>query len=178
MIVSDIKCFKQEGHQSWRWSSVFWNRWLHFIQSKEPGQGETLWPGSWWSLADYEVSVSEHSRQGSKASQCNCFFHKNNPDQEFLIGHHPEDTEQDIVIACGFNGGGFQMGPMVARLAIGCCLTNQMSASQLSGLLPPCKVVENQDYDVDSVDLTSLLESMARKFDPDRANLKQFLNAF
>ena len=70
------------------------------------------------------------------------------------------------------------MGPMVARLAIGCCLTNQMSASQLSGLLPPCKVAENQDYDVDSIDLASLLETMARKFDPSRESLKEFLNAF
>ena len=70
------------------------------------------------------------------------------------------------------------MGPMVARLAIGCCLTNQMSASQLSGLLPPCKVEENQDYDVDSIDLATLLETMEKKFDPNRANLKEFLKAF
>ena len=109
---------------------------------------------------------------------CNCFFHKNNPTQEFLIGHHPDDKDQDIVIACGFNGGGFQMGPMVARLAIGRCLANQVSVSQLSGLLPPCNVAENQDYDVDSIDLASLLETMARKFDPDRANLKEFLYGY
>ena len=95
--------------------------------------------------------------------------------QEFLIGHHPEDNDQDIVIACGFNGGGFQMGPMVARLAIGQCLASHVSASQLSGLLPPCKVAENQDYDVDSIDLGALLETMGRKFDPKRENLKEFM---
>lgn len=67
------------------------------------------------------------------------------------------------------------MGPMVARLAIGQCLANLVSASQLSGLLPPCKVVENQDYDVDSIDLSALLETMGRKFDPKRENLKEFM---
>ena len=95
--------------------------------------------------------------------------------QEFIIGHHPEDTDQDIVIACGFNGGGFQMGPMVARLVIGHCLANHVSASQLSGLLPHNKVAENSDYNVDNIDLGDLLESMARKFDPKRESLKEFL---
>ena len=95
--------------------------------------------------------------------------------QEFIIGHHPEETDQDIVIACGFNGGGFQMGPMVARLVIGHCLANQVSVSQLSELLPHCKVEENKDYDVDSIDLVDLLELMAKKFDPKRKNLKEFL---
>ena len=94
--------------------------------------------------------------------------------QEFIIGHHPEDTDQDIVIACGFNGGGFQMGPMVARLVIGHCLANQVSASQIAGLLPPCKVVKNKDFNVSSIDLGDLLESMAKKFDPKRESLKEF----
>ena len=94
--------------------------------------------------------------------------------QEFIIGHHPEDTDQDIVIACGFNGGGFQMGPMVARLVIGHCLANQVSAAQLAGLLPPCKVVKNKDFNVSSIDLGDLLESMAKKFDPKRESLKEF----
>ena len=95
--------------------------------------------------------------------------------QEFLIGHHPEEADEDIVIACGFNGGGFQMGPMVARLAIGLCLTNQVSGSQLLSLLPPCKVEENQDYDVDRINLGTLLESMREKFNPTRSSLKEFL---
>ena len=67
------------------------------------------------------------------------------------------------------------MGPMVARLVIGHCLANQVSASQLARLLPPCKVVKNKDFNVSSIDLGDLLGSMAKKFDPKRESLKEFL---
>ena len=66
------------------------------------------------------------------------------------------------------------MGPMVARLVISHCLANQMPASRLCELLRPVKQEENDDYDVDSVNLCTLLETMKKKFDPRRPSLKKY----
>ena len=99
-------------------------------------------------------------------------LYQNTPDKEFIIGQHPEDG--DVVLACGFNGGGFQMGPMVARLAIGQLLAQQISFSDLCQLLPPAKVDNNSDYTLDNLDCPQLLEKMKIKFDPSRPSLREY----
>ena len=45
-------------------------------------------------------------------------LYQNTPDKEFMVGYHQDDPTHDVVLTCGFNGGGFQMGPMVARLVL------------------------------------------------------------
>ena len=99
-------------------------------------------------------------------------LYQNTPDKEFIIGQHPQDSE--VVLACGFNGGGFQMAPMVARLAIGQLLTNQISFSDLCQLLPPTKVSNNSDFSLDKLDCPQLLEEMKTKFDPSRPSLNDY----
>ena len=99
--------------------------------------------------------------------------------QEFIIGRHPGDERRDMVLACGFNGGGFQMGPMVARLVIRQLLGDQLG-EQLGELLgeqlapvPSCEVA-NCDYTTDSVDMETLLREMERKFSPSRPALEEY----
>ena len=95
--------------------------------------------------------------------------------QEFIIGRHPGDERRDMVLACGFNGGGFQMGPMVARLVIRQLLGDQLG-EQLGELLAPvpsCEVA-NCDYTTDSVDMETLLREMERKFSPSRPALEEY----
>ena len=76
-----------------------------------------------------------------------------------------------MVLACGFNGGGFQMGPMVARLVIRQLLGDQLG-EQLA-LVPSCEVA-NCDYTTDNVDMETLLREMERKFSPSRPALEEY----
>ena len=91
--------------------------------------------------------------------------------QEFIIGRHPGDERRDMVLACGFNGGGFQMGPMVARLVIRQLLGDQLG--ELLAPVPSCEVA-NCDYTTDSVDMETLLREMERKFSPSRPALEEY----
>ena len=101
-------------------------------------------------------------------------LYQNTPDKEFIIGNHEDDENQDIVLACGFNGGGFQMGPMVARLAIGQLLSNRINAAELVSLLQIENEEENIDYNMNKIDIVKLLEDMEIKFDPKRSSLKNY----
>ena len=101
-------------------------------------------------------------------------LYQNPPDKEFIIGNHEDDENQDIVLACGFNGGGFQMGPMVARLAIGQLLSNRINAAELVSLLQIENEEENIDYNMNKIDIVKLLEDMEIKFDPKRSSLKNY----
>ena len=98
-------------------------------------------------------------------------LYQNTPDKEFIIGPHEDD---DIVVACGFNGGGFQMGPMVARLAIGQLVANKVTVPELISLLQVGNEEINTDYKIDNVDMVKLLKDMEIKFSPERSTLKDF----
>ena len=98
-------------------------------------------------------------------------LYQNTPDKEFIIGRHEDD---DIVLACGFNGGGFQMGPMVARLAIGQLLANKITVPELVSLLQVENEEKNTDYQIDNIDMVKLLKDMEIKFSPMRSTLSQY----
>merc|ERR1712192_5823 len=103
-------------------------------------------------------------------------LYQNTPDKEFIVGYYNDEKGVDkdkIVVACGFNGGGFQMGPMVARLCIKLLLSQNMSEESLVKLLAIEDEPANDDYKTEwRVNLSELLRIMQRKFDPARPSLK------
>ena len=81
--------------------------------------------------------------------------------------------KNDLVVACGFNGGGFQMGPMIARLCIKLLLhpSNCSPEDDTAELVKNMKInneKENIDYSVGEIDMTQLLKDMEHRFDPSR----------
>ena len=108
-------------------------------------------------------------------------LYQNTPDKEFIVGYHHDDKysnpcvedNKDIVVACGFNGGGFQMGPMIARLCIKLLLqpNNCSSEDDTSKLVKNMEINSekgNVDYSIENIDLTQLLKDMEHRFDPCR----------
>ena len=101
-------------------------------------------------------------------------LYQNTPDKEFIVGYHKDDISQDIVIACGFNGGGFQMGPMIARLCLKLLIRKNLSEEEIIKLISVEAEETNTDYSIDDIDLAQLLNTMERQFSPSRPGLTQF----
>ena len=99
-------------------------------------------------------------------------MYQNTPDKEFIVGYHKDD--QDIVIACGFNGGGFQMGPMIARLCLKLLIRRNLCEEEMIKLLSVDAEDTNTDFNIDSIDLAQLLNTMESQFSPSRPGLTQF----
>merc|ERR1719483_1002229 len=105
-------------------------------------------------------------------------LYQNTPDKEFIVGY-PDDGKEDvgdkgdIVVACGFNGGGFQMGPMVARLCIKLLLSEHFPTESIVKLLEIGDEAGNQDYATNGhINQLELLDCIEKKFDPSRQGLK------
>ena len=82
------------------------------------------------------------------------------------------EDKDDIVVACGFNGGGFQMGPMIARLCVKLLLnTNTNKDANLISNMKIENETINVDYNVENIDLKTLLGDMQKRFDPSRPGL-------
>ena len=101
-------------------------------------------------------------------------LYQNTPDKQFIVGFHKDDADQDIVIACGFNGGGFQMGPMIARLCVKLLMKNLLSAEELSDVLSILQEESNSDFNIAGLDIDALLTDMEEQFSPSRQSLQQF----
>ena len=101
-------------------------------------------------------------------------LYQNTPDKEFIVGYHKDDITQDIVIACGFNGGGFQMGPMIARLCLKLLIRKDLSEEDIVKLISVEAEDTNTDFSIDDIDLAQLLNTMERQFSPSRPGLTQF----
>ena len=103
-------------------------------------------------------------------------LYQNTPDKEFIVGYHggDEDDRNAAVVACGFNGGGFQMGPMVARLCIKLILSQDVPEEDLMRMLEIEHEEGNNDYESKGKGFcfNNLLNDMQRKFDPSRPSLK------
>ena len=103
-------------------------------------------------------------------------LYQNTPDKEFIVGYHNDDQTVDknnTVVACGFNGGGFQMGPMIARLCIKLLLSQEVSEEALVKLLEVKEEPSNNDYKTKGiVDISQLLQTMQTRFNPARESLK------
>ena len=93
-------------------------------------------------------------------------LYQNTVDKDFIVGAHPDDP--DVVLACGFNGGGFQQAPMVSRL----CLQELLGQTDTGFVCPGVAEVETSDFDLKNVSLCAVLEEMKTRFDPDRPSLK------
>ena len=101
-------------------------------------------------------------------------LYQNTPDKEFIVGYHKDDISQDIVVACGFNGGGFQMGPMIARLCLKLLIRKDLSEEEIIKLISVEAEETNRDYNIDNIDMTQLLRTMESQFSPSRPGLTQF----
>ena len=101
-------------------------------------------------------------------------LYQNTPDKEFIVGYHRDDTSQDIVLACGFNGGGFQMGPMIARLCLKLLIRKNLSEEEIIKLISVEAEDTNTDYSLDNIDMAQLLNTMESQFSPSRPGLTQF----
>eukprot|EP00092_Neocalanus_flemingeri_P033115 GFUD01036010.1.p1 GENE.GFUD01036010.1~~GFUD01036010.1.p1 ORF type:complete len:574 (+),score=141.78 GFUD01036010.1:180-1901(+) len=105
-------------------------------------------------------------------------LYQNTPDKEFIVGYPNDEKndigkERDIVVACGFNGGGFQMAPMIARLCIKLLLSELVPTGRLVKSLEIGDEQANDDYKTEGkIRLSELLETMQKKFDPSRPSLK------
>ena len=104
-------------------------------------------------------------------------LYQNTPDKEFIIGFHPDcpNNKKDIVIACGFNGGGFQMGPTVARLCIKLLLSDFLPTDEIVKMLETeeTPLMENENFR--RIKLDELLHQMETRFHPSRFNISEFL---
>ena len=105
-------------------------------------------------------------------------LYQNTPDKEFIVGYLNDENsiiledKDDIVVACGFNGGGFQMGPMIARLCVKLLLnTNTNKDANLISNMKIENETINVDYNVENIDLKTLLNDMQKRFDPSRPGL-------
>ena len=56
------------------------------------------------------------------------------PDENFIVGQHPDHP--DIIVACGFNGEGFHVSPVVGELVANCVL--ERTLSQLEQRMSDC----------------------------------------
>ena len=101
-------------------------------------------------------------------------LYQNTPDKEFIVGYHKDDITQDIVIACGFNGGGFQMGPMIARLCVKLLVRKNLSEEEIVKFVSVDAEDTNTDYNIDNIDMGQLLSTMESQFSPCRPGLSQF----
>ena len=101
-------------------------------------------------------------------------MYQNTPDKEFIVGYHKDDISQDIVLACGFNGGGFQMGPMIARLCVKLLIRKNLSEEEIIKLISVDAEDTDTDFSLDNIDMAQLLNTMERQFSPSRPGLTQF----
>ena len=93
-------------------------------------------------------------------------LYQNTIDKDFIVGVHPDDP--DVVLACGFNGGGFQQAPMVSRL----CLQELLGQTATGFVCPGVAEVETSDFDLRNLSLCTVLEEMKARFDPNRPSLR------
>eukprot|EP01083_Nonionella_stella_P025928 71397_1 len=104
-------------------------------------------------------------------------LYQNTPDKEFIVGYPAgfginDKDKDDIVIACGFNGGGYQQAPMIARFCIHLLLKDLYS-----DFVSDCLKIEKYQPEFGGIELefTHLFEIMQTKFDPSRDSLKKYV---
>ena len=101
-------------------------------------------------------------------------LYQNTPDKEFIVGHHHDDPSRDIVLACGFNGGGFQMGPMISRLCVRLLMKDILTPEEIMKLIAVEEEQSNNDFRIENIDMERLLADMETKFSPSRESLNNF----
>ena len=100
-------------------------------------------------------------------------LYQNTADKEYIIGYPfgiNDDKDKDIVIACGFNGGGFQMAPMISRFCLHLLLQDMYP-----NLVEEQLGIDKTTIDQYQLDIPLLFKKMETQFNPSREALREYM---
>jgi monomeric sarcosine oxidase len=98
-------------------------------------------------VSDAEVAaVTERSRQlipaiGPRLVRAKVCMYTMTPDEDFVIGRHPEHGQ--VIMACGFSGHGFKFVPVIGEVLAD--LAQHGSTAHPVGMFDPCRMLSSSD---------------------------------
>ena len=95
-------------------------------------------------------------------------LYQNTVDKEYIVGYPfgiDDDGGKDIVVACGFNGGGFQMAPIISRFCLHLLLKDAYSNLDI-----------DKTIDQYQLKFQHLFQKMEIQWNPSRDALREYAN--